>query len=62
MSRDGGLGVDSGAESFDGAGSGFGGFFFAVLGRGGGFERTQETIGNAGYFLDGGQEDFFVGL
>jgi hypothetical protein len=53
---------NSGAESFDGTGSGFGGFFFAILGWGGGFQGAEETIRDGGYFLDGGQKQVLVGL
>jgi hypothetical protein len=54
--------VISGAESFGGAGSGFGGFFLAVPGRGTGFERAQQTIRDAGHFLDGCEKYVLVGL
>ena len=44
------------------AGFGFGGFFGAVLGRGGGFEGAEQAHGDAGDFVDGGLERFLVGL
>jgi hypothetical protein len=43
-----------GAESLGGAGFDVGGFFFTVLGRGGGFEGAEKTIRDVGYFFDGG--------
>ena len=49
-------------EPFGGAGFGFGGFFGAVLGRGGGFEGAEQAHGDAGDFVDGGLERFLVGL
>src|ERR1700681_209146 len=52
----------SGDESLDGAGSGFCGLFFAILRRGGGFQGTEKTIRDAGYFLDGSQKYVLVGL
>ena len=40
----------------------FCGFFFAILGRSRGFERSEKAYGHRGYFVDGGQEHGFIGL
>jgi len=50
------------AEADGSARLGFGGFFFAVLGRSGGFERAEKTGGDFGNFLDRGLEGGFVGF
>jgi hypothetical protein len=44
---------NSWAESLGGAGFGFCGFFFAILGWGSGLKRAQQAIRDAGYVLDG---------
>jgi hypothetical protein len=49
-------------KSFGGAGFGFGGFFGAVLGRGGSFEGVEEAQGDASDFVDGGVERRLIGL
>ncbi len=49
-------------ESYGRAGFGFRGFFFAILGRGTGFERLQKPEGNTRYFIDGSEKRGFVGL
>ena len=51
-----------GTESFGGTCFCLGGFLFAVLGRGGGFEAPEETMSDACDFVDGGIEGGFVGL
>src|SRR5579863_4758871 len=53
---------DLGPESFCGAGARFGSFFFAILGRGGGFEGAQQASGDGGYLVDSGEEGGFVAL
>ncbi len=40
------------AEPLRGAGSGFGGFFFAILGRSGSLKRMEKTRRDSGHFLD----------
>lgn len=45
-----------------GACSGFGSFFFAVLGWRGGVERAQESGGDSSDFINGGVEESFVGF
>src|SRR6266478_1621875 len=53
---------DSRAESLGGASFGLGRLFFPILGRRGGFERTEETSRHAGYFIHGSLERSLVGF
>jgi hypothetical protein len=41
---------------------GFGGFFFTVFGRRGGFQRTEKAVCGGGYFVNRNKERCFVGL
>jgi hypothetical protein len=50
------------SKPLGGSGFGFGGLFFAILWRRFGFQRTEKASGDAGYFIDGGEERGFVGL
>src|SRR5208282_6310410 len=51
-----------GAESFGGASPGFCGLFFTILGWSAGFEGTEQTIRDSGYFFDGSQKFVLVAL
>src|ERR1700722_557459 len=52
----------SNSKSLRSAGFGFGGFFFAILRRRGGFEGMQKAHRDVGYFAHRDQERFFVSL
>jgi hypothetical protein len=54
--------VNSGTESFGSARFGLRRFFFAILGRSGGFERTEKTGRDAGYFIHCGLERGLIRL
>src|SRR5258708_24852341 len=53
---------ESSAESFRRASLGFCRLFFSILWRRIGFERTEKTSRNPGYFIDRSQEQAFVCL
>jgi hypothetical protein len=55
-------GARKSGEALGGAGFGFGGFFFAVFGWGGGFKRVEELEGGVGDLVDGGGEGGLVGF
>jgi hypothetical protein len=50
------------AESFSCAGTRFGGFFFTVFGRRGGFQRAEQPVCGGGYFVNRNKERCFIGL
>jgi len=50
------------AESLRCSRLGFGGFFLAVFGRRGGFQRTEKAVCGGGYFVNRNKERGFVGL
>jgi hypothetical protein len=50
------------AESFSCAGTRFGGFFFTVFGRRGGFQRAEQPVCSGGYFVNRNKERCFIGL
>jgi hypothetical protein len=50
------------AESFRCAGPRFGGFFFAVFGRRGGFQGAEQPVRDGGYFIDRSEKSFLIGL
>jgi hypothetical protein len=53
---------NSSSKSLGGASFRSGGFFFSILRRRIGRERTEKPPGDVGYFIDCGQERILVGL
>jgi hypothetical protein len=60
--RDRSPGKDLDSESLGGASFRLSSFFFPILRRCGGLERSKKTIRDAGNFFDGAEKEIFIGL